>query len=130
MPKGLSQETIQEIKRLRAAGRSYAAIGRAVGVSDVTAARYSGDVEVDAAAYVESGVCCPECGEPLPAKAKFCFMCGAKLLTEREKLALRVSTLRSIYSFLPEHVRDSTIQVLNDVLAYLDKPEEVKKNDG
>ena len=130
MPKGLSQETIQEIRRLRAEGRSYAAIARAVGVSDVTVARHSGDVEVDTAAYVESGVCCPECGEPLPSRAKFCFMCGAKLLSEREKLALRVSTLRSIYSFLPEHMRDSTIQVLNDVLAYLDKPEEVKKNDG
>lgn len=120
----LTPEKIEEIRKLRASGMSYAAVGRAAGVSDVTAARYSGDVDVSTASYAESGVCCPTCGEPLPKRAKFCFMCGAKIMTAREKLALRVSTLRSIYSFLPESKRDETIAVLNDVLAFLDGKEE------
>lgn len=125
----LAQEKIDEIRKLRAEGKSYAAIGRAVGVSDVTAARYSGDVEVDTASYAESGIVCPECGEPLPKRAKFCFMCGAKIMTAREKLALRVSTLRRIYGLLPEAERDETISVLNDVLAFLDG-KETDSNDG
>lgn len=126
--KSLEPEKIDEIRRLRAAGMSYASIGREVGVSDVTAARYSGDVEINTSAYVESGVCCEKCGEPLPKRAKFCFMCGTKIMSEGEKLALRVSTLRRIYSMLPEGMRDETISVLNDVVAYLDK--EGKENDG
>lgn len=126
--RALSLDKVDEIRKLRAKGMSFSAIGRTVGVSDVTAARYSGDIELVTSDYVESGVLCEKCGEPLPKRAKFCFICGQKIMGEREKLALRVSTLRRIYSVLPESMRDETVSVLNDVLAYLDKEE--KENDG
>ena len=123
----ISEEKISQMRKLRATGMSFAAIGGKCGVSDVTAARYTRDVEI-VEPFADTGVKCPDCGEKLPKRAKFCFMCGAKLLSEREKLAVRVSTLRRIYSFLPEQMRDSTIEVLNDVLAFLDGKEET--NDG
>lgn len=124
----VTEEKVQEMRKLRSTGMSFAAIGGKCGVSDVTAARYTRDVEI-VENFAETGVNCPACGEKLPKRAKFCFMCGEKILSEREKLALRVSTLRRIYSFLPEQMRDSTIEVLNDVLAFLDGKEE-KKNES
>lgn len=30
---------------------------------------------------------CPKCGNALPAGSKFCNLCGAKILTEREQVA-------------------------------------------
>lgn len=122
----LPTEKVEEIRRLRAEGMSYAAIGRTVGVSDVTAARYCGGIEKKKREQPEPEptIKCPACGEELPQRAKFCFMCGTKIMTKREKLALRVSTIRSVYDLLPDDRRDEFMSVMNDVLAFLDNKEE------
>lgn len=119
----ITPEKAEQIKILRKTGMSRSDIAKELGVSPMSVTRYSRDVEDSTPELVETGVRCEQCGEPLPKRARFCFICGTKIMSEREKLALRVSTLRRIYSVLPEAMRDEAVSVLNDVLAYLDKEE-------
>lgn len=113
MSTNLTQREINEIVGLHRAGVSRKDICTKTGRSLATVNRH-----IKAAAEKPL---CPKCGQELPPHAHFCYMCGVKILTEREQLAEDLSKLRGVFNLLPEHTRDHAIKTLNTAIAYLEK---------
>lgn len=135
--KFLSPAEISEIRELRENGSSAAELADAYGVARTTIYRVlacqpppesvSGPADTPAppaeeiapaASQGETKVC-PHCGEVLPERARFCFMCGKVPKTEREIIIERVTNLASAFRFAPENIRDEVIATINATVAFL-----------
>lgn len=119
MRKPLSDDKIAKARELRASGMSYVQIGKEVGASDVCVRTYCMDIDVDTKRKMPEAVCCPSCEQKLPRKARFCYMCGTKILTEKEKVIQNLEKVRNLVVFLPETRRDSTLEAINNAVKYL-----------
>jgi hypothetical protein len=143
--KFLSEAEICEVRALRAAGENTYDIAAAYGISQATVSRMTKDIAANKpraaarvtptspapavkvspaarpAAATEAVKTCPHCGETLPAKARFCFMCGKVPKTEREQLIERVERLTSAFKFVPDNQRDEAICTINATLSFLRK---------
>ena len=116
-PRSITDEQIAEARRLRATGMPYLAIAKTLGTSDNGIRRYCEDVLINQMPPMP--LSCPDCGQALPKEARFCYMCGTKILTEREKIVRDLEHLRNIVMFIPETRRDSTLQTINGAVKYL-----------
>ena len=117
----LSDETVAKARELRATGMSYTQIARELGTSDNGIRKYCMDVCVPAFPLGE--VHCPDCGELLPPQAKYCYMCGTRIYTEKEKLIRSLERMRGIVMLLPETSRDTTLTTINNTIKYLESLE-------
>jgi transcriptional regulator len=116
-PRSITDEQIAEARKLRASGMSYVKIAKKLGTSDNGIRLYCQDVKPTVAPL--DNKLCPECGEALPQKARFCFMCGTRILTEREKIVQELDHMRNIIMFIPENRRDSVMDAVNHAIKYL-----------
>lgn len=116
-PRSITDEQIAEARKLRAAGMPYVQIAKRLGTSDNGIRMYCLDVKPNV--VPQDGKCCPDCGQALPKEARFCYMCGARILTEREKIVQELEHMRNIIMFVPENRRDSVMDAVNHAIKYL-----------
>ena len=119
--RSITDEQIAEARKLRAAGVNYREIARRLGTSDNGIRTYCVDIKPNV--VPQDVKHCPECGEALPQKAHFCFMCGTRILSEREKVVQNLCNLRKIAMLIPETSRDKAMSAVNDAIQYLEKLE-------
>ena len=112
MRKRIDEKVIAEIREFKASGATKGEICEMLGVSPATVYRYTRETAPVAKI-------CPHCGETLPHNAKFCFMCGERLKSPREKLIDRVNAAMRNFNLLPEAARDSTMATMRDVISFL-----------
>lgn len=55
-----------------------------------------------------------------PPQAHFCFICGTKILTEREKVIEQLSSIRGSFALVPENARDRFMNAVNTAIRYLE----------
>ena len=108
----VKSDIMDYIREFKASGATKGGICEMLGVSPATVYRYTRETAPVAKI-------CPHCGETLPHNAKFCFMCGERLKTPREKLIDRVNAAMRNFNLLPEAARDSTMATMRDVISFL-----------
>lgn len=116
----LDKKKVAEAREMRKAGLSYVQIASRLGVSANCVHKYCVDVQVD----VPNAPHCPKCGQVLPVGAKFCYMCGIRIFTDREKIILDLERMRNFAMLIPETSRDFAMEVINKAVAYLKRLED------
>ena len=65
---------------------------------------------------------CPVCKTKAnPAKARFCCMCGADIRSSKEICIERLSVALGNVAFLPDGVRDETVEIIREAMNELKK---------
>lgn len=111
MSKKTTKEVQSKILDMRDAGYTYRQIQSEVGCSSATIYKILKEREGQKV--------CPKCGEILPHNAKFCFVCGTKILTKREWAAEDLAHIADLYKFLPETARDEFIRAIRAAISML-----------
>lgn len=112
MSKSLSEHEINEIIGLHQSGFSNAEIQEKTGRSDFVIRKY-----IRQKTEIKK---CPKCGQVCPPQAHFCFICGTKILTEREKVIEQLSSIRGSFALVPENARDRFMNAVNTAIRYLE----------
>ena len=63
---------------------------------------------------------CPKCGQSLPPQAHFCFICGTKILTQRESIIENLVRTRDSIALIPSNASDAFISAVNGAISYLE----------
>lgn len=64
---------------------------------------------------------CPSChNESTNPKARFCWNCGAKILTEKEEIVERLQNLMSLTVTMPESARDVLQVTVLDAVKFIE----------
>jgi hypothetical protein len=126
--RALDKATIQNAIDLRKQGMSYLKIARALGCSDVTIRKYCLEYEQAEAVKTAAPVTntCHTCGEVLPVRAKFCYMCGTRILSDAERLLNDLHHMRKRAADALELDREKLVSALDKAIAYI----EVKEADS
>lgn len=111
MNKKTTKEVQSQILNMRDAGYTYRQIQSEVGCSSATIYKILKEREGQKV--------CPKCGEILPPNAKYCFVCGTKILTQREQVAEDLAHIADLYKFLPETARDEFIRAIRAAISML-----------
>lgn len=62
---------------------------------------------------LNAGNCCPP-------QAHFCFICGTKILTQRESIIENLARTRDSFALIPSNARDAFISAVNGAISYLE----------
>lgn len=111
MSKKTTKEVQSQILDMRDAGYTYRQIQSEVGCSSATIYKILKEREGQKV--------CPKCGEILPPNAKFCFLCGTKILTAGEQICEHLHKILDHYKFIPETARDNFIHTIRAAIAYI-----------
>lgn len=113
MSKKLSEHEINEIIGMHQSGLSNAEIREKTGRSSFVIRKYI--------LQNEKIKKCPKCGQACPhPQAHFCFICGTKILTEREEVIEQLSYIRGSFALVPEKARDRFMNAANTAIRYLE----------
>lgn len=112
----LSPHEIEEIRGLHRAGFSNREIAEKTGRSLGSINNYVKAQDNDKPPEKK----CPKCGQLLPPQAHFCFICGSKILTQRESVIEQLSGIRGSFTLVPSNARDSFIAAINGAISYLE----------
>lgn len=123
--RALDKATIQNVLDLRKQGLSYLKIGRMLGYSDVTIRKYCllHEQEENNKVDVPPHSVCPECGEKLPTRAKFCYMCGTRILSPAELLLKDLYHMRSRANDAVELDREKLVAALDGAISFIEEKE-------
>lgn len=105
-------DRIAEFKALRDAGYSIRAISEKTSFSYSTVSKYLRQTAAEKK--------CPKCGQLLPPPAHFCFICGTKILTQRESIIENLARTRDSFALIPSNARDAFISAVNGAISYLE----------
>ena len=112
----LSPHEIEEIRGLHRAGFSNREIAEKTGRSLGSINNYVKAQGSDKSPEKK----CPKCGQLLPHQARFCFICGTKILTQRESVIEQLSHTRDSFALIPSNARDAFIAAVNGAISYLE----------
>ncbi len=112
----LSPHEIEEIRGLHRAGFSIREIAEKTGRSLGSVSNYVKPQDNDKPSEKK----CPKCGQLLPPQAHFCFICGTKILTERESIIENLAHTRDSFALIPSNARDAFISAVNGAISYLE----------
>ena len=112
----LSPHEIEEIRGLHRAGFSNREIAEKTGRSLGSINNYVKGQDNEKSPEKK----CPKCGQLLPPQAHFCFICGVKILSQRESVIEKLSDIRNSFALVPPNVRDSFIAAINGAISYLE----------
>lgn len=62
----------------------------------------------------------PNAGNCCPPQAHFCFICGTKILTQRESVIEQLAHTRDSFALIPSNARDAFIAAVNGAISYLE----------
>lgn len=111
MSKRILPETKEKILHMRMAGYPQKIIAQQTGTSLSTVTRLLRERKGEKR--------CPKCKEALPINARYCFVCGTKILTRREQVAEDLAHIADLYKFLPETARDEFIRAIRAAISML-----------
>lgn len=112
----LSPHEIEEIRGLHRAGFSNREIAEKTGRSLGSINNYVKAQDNDKSPEKK----CPKCGQLLPPQAHFCFICGVKILSQRESVIEKLPDIRNAFALVPPNARDSFIAAINGAISYLE----------
>lgn len=112
----LSTHEIEEIRGLHRAGFSNREIAEKTRRSLGTINKYTHLPETDNPPEKQ----CQKCGQMLPPPAHFCFICGTKILTQRESVIEKLARTRDSFALIPSNARDAFIAAVNGAISYLE----------
>lgn len=55
-----------------------------------------------------------------PPQAHFCFICGVKILSQRESVIEQLAHTRNSFALIPSNARDAFIAAVNGAISYLE----------
>lgn len=112
----LSPHEIEEIRGLHRAGFSTREIEEKTGRSLGSINNYVKAQDNDKSPEKK----CPKCGQSLPPQAHFCFICGVKILSQRESVIEQLAHTRDSFALIPSNARDAFIAAVNGAISYLE----------
>lgn len=112
----LSPHEIEEIRGLHRAGFSNREIAEKTGRSLGSINKYVKPQDNGKPSEKK----CPKCGQLLPTQAHFCFICGTKILTQRESIIENLARIRDSFALIPSNARDAFISAVNGAISYLE----------
>lgn len=111
MSKKTTKEVQSQILDMRDAGYTYRQIQSEVGCSSSTIYKILKEREGQKV--------CPKCGDILPPNAKFCFVCGTKILTQREQVAEDLAHIADLIEMAARMARINSSRAIRAAISML-----------